>query len=417
MFDKALDDASIAARLDRPELVRLWSTTRSSVERRGRQFGNTPVRLTNLTPAEVDAICGVLGRRRPAGDTINVDLQQLDTALRSSTTGVGLIETLEALGGPLRDLPTERSDLAADTVMLWASAIGHPAADDPRIKGWIESLRARGRLTRLGTGDPHQLLRLALDLIADLLEAHLDTHSGDALTPLTPLAVAAAERFGDAHALDPTTDLGILVADAARTLASCDDDRQAWRILGIELDQLSVSALVLNLPGVRGSICDVAAERGEPLRITARMLRTGIDLDLGRLERVWICENPAIVALAADRIGSAAEPLVCTEGMPSSATASLLTILAKSGADLRVHADLDAGGVAIAGHVIARFGAAHWRFGRAAYLAALSRPSIPLPQRIGATPWDPALGTAMNEHRRAIHEEAIAADLLTDLAR
>lgn len=396
--------------LDRPELARLWAAARARVERRGRVLGATPVRLTGLDPAAVDAICGVLGRRRPRGTALNVDLRHLDAALRASVAGVGLLDVLVAIGGPLRDLAAERDGALAARAQVWAGALGHPACDDRRVRDWVESLRARGRLTRLAAEDPARLLVDALDVLAGLLDAP----AGEPL----PLAVVAARRFGDAHALDPGTDLGLLVADAARAVAGCDDERRAWRCLGVELDQVAVSALALNLPGLPGTVCAAAGAAGEPLRVTARMLRRGVGLDPARLRRVWVCENPAIVALAADRLGAGSEPLMCTEGMPSSAVATLLGLLATAGAHLRVHADFDAGGVAIAGYVIGRFDAAPWRFGRRAYLEAIACwPSVPLAGRAGATPWDPGLDSAINEHRRAVHEEALAATLLPDLAR
>jgi uncharacterized protein (TIGR02679 family) len=90
--------------------------------------------------------------------------------------------------------------------------------------------------------------------------------------------------------------------------------------------------------------------------------------------------------------------------------------LRASGAELRVHADFDVGGVRIAGAVIGRSGALPWRFDAAAYEAARSRASSDLIGSVAATPWDPALHAAMITHRRAVHEEAILDVLLADLS-
>lgn len=57
-----------------------------------------------------------------------------------------------------------------------------------------------------------------------------------------------------------------------------------------------------------------------------------------------------------------------------------------------------------------------WRFGEASYLAAIyERPTVALPAPVGATPWDPRLADAMNEHRLGVHEEALVESLLADL--
>ena len=184
----------------------------------------------------------------------------------------------------------------------------------------------------------------------------------------------------------------------------------------MEIDAVNSSVLVLDLPGPDGSLLGAASAAGEPLRLTSRMVRS---LDVGALtgEVVWICENPSVIALAADRLGADCAPMVCTDGMPKSVTSALLGRLAQAGADLRVHADFDVGGVAIASFVIAEFGAVPWRFGVAGYLEAIGRrPTLALPSPVGVTPWDPRLADAMNEHRLAVHEEALVDSLLADVA-
>ncbi|MEI2697470.1 MAG: DUF2399 domain-containing protein [Microthrixaceae bacterium] len=128
------------------------------------------------------------------------------------------------------------------------------------------------------------------------------------------------------------------------------------------------------------------------------------------------CENPAIVMLAADRLGSACSPLICLEGQPSGATSQLLASVRRAGATLRVHTDFDLGGIAIASHIIQRFEASPWRMRRDDYLLALEGPTTHLAQKIAATGWDPALPDEMNAYRRAVHEESVADTLLADLA-
>ena len=83
---------------------------------------------------------------------------------------------------------------------------------------------------------------------------------------------------------------------------------------------------------------------------------------------------------------------------------------------MRVHADFDLGGIAIVSHIIQRFEGVPWRMTRDDYLMALDGPTTKLAQQIGPIGWDPALADAMNAHRRAAHEESIAATLLADLS-
>ncbi len=144
------------------------------------------------------------------------------------------------------------------------------------------------------------------------------------------------------------------------------------------------------------------------------MLRT---LDVGDLggRVVHVCENPSIVAVAADELGPSCAPLVCTDGMPKTVSRSLIALLSTRGATIRAHADFDAGGVAIIGHLVAAHGVLPWRFGRDDYLDALAGATLALSSTVGATPWDSALSATMNDSGRAVHEESLADVLLADL--
>ena len=86
--------------------------------------------------------------------------------------------------------------------------------------------------------------------------------------------------------------------------------------------------------------------------------------------RVFVCENPNLVAIAADRWGPGCAPLVCTDGMPAAAQRTLLQQLLRSGASLRCHADFDWAGLRIANQLLRHAGAAPWRMGVADYEAA-----------------------------------------------
>lgn len=127
---------------------------------------------------------------------------------------------------------------------------------------------------------------------------------------------------------------------------------------------------------------------------------------------VFVCENPNIVAIAADRLGAECAPLVCTDGMPAAAQRTLLHQLADAGARLRYHGDFDWPGIQIGNFIVRLFGATPWRFMAEDYSPAAGRPLHGEP--IEAS-WDVALTAKMRRIGRALDEEAIAETLLLDL--
>lgn len=396
--------------LSAPELQVLWTTARQRLERNGRAITSSPMNLTDLSDAEVASLCALLARRRPPTNTVRVSLAELDAALRASRFGLGLIDALQATGGPVVDRRAQRTAHRDRVADLWKLADSHPAAESDDVAQWLSSVRRRGRLTRIGADDPADILTNALDF---LLRLRLQLH--EASTEPRPLAAIAADTFGDAHALDAETPLGSLVVDAVLALSGAADLRSAWRSFGVDLDNVSSSALCFMIPGGTGSILQAGCTRAEPLRITGRMLDRGLDLDIREGTMVSVCENPSIVMAAADRLGAACGPLVCVEGMPSSVTSRLLVQLRQQGANLRVHADFDFGGIAITNHVISRHNAAPWLMSQGDYIAALEGASTTLDRSIGPTLWDPGLTLVMNARRRAVHEEAVADTLIASL--
>jgi uncharacterized protein (TIGR02679 family) len=157
---------------------------------------------------------------------------------------------------------------------------------------------------------------------------------------------------------------------------------------------------------------------GEPCYASLRSLLRAPPLwDVsGRI--VHVCENPNLVAIAADRLGERCVPLVCTDGMPAAAQRTLLCQLAQAGAHLRYHGDFDWPGLRIANHVMREHGAEPWRFGVDDYLAAIRNIPHAAPSLDGpavAASWDTALTAAMAQLRVAIAEEAVADGLLEDL--
>jgi uncharacterized protein (TIGR02679 family) len=105
-------------------------------------------------------------------------------------------------------------------------------------------------------------------------------------------------------------------------------------------------------------------------------------------------------------------------GNPATVGTRLLRALVESGNRVRYHGDFDWPGVAIAGRVIA-LGALPWRMSATDYRRAVNSldpdHAVALSGAEVATPWDPALMTAMSTRGLAVHEESVLVDLLQDL--
>jgi uncharacterized protein (TIGR02679 family) len=175
----------------------------------------------------------------------------------------------------------------------------------------------------------------------------------------------------------------------------------------------------LNLP-VPGGLCAAPWLPGEPAHLSLRWLvRSAPSWPVAGLA-VFVCENPNLLAIAADRLGIRCAPLVCTEGMPAAAQRTLLHQLVVAGARLRYHGDFDWPGVRIANHVLRSVGAAPWRMGAADYEAAAGTTAAARHALTGCDAeavWDAQLAPAMHRHGLAIAEEAVADVLLDDLSR
>ncbi len=239
------------------------------------------------------------------------------------------------------------------------------------------------------------------------------------------LTQLAAETCGDSHALDRDSSLGRLTNRALAALQSQSPARSAaeirtlWANVGVVLDELSATVLVLNLPTLPGSaLGDMLyplRQAGEPARLTFRQLRGNApcDFDAAGAAEVFVCENPAVVAAAADRWGADCRPLICVEGQPNLAAERVLQMLVERGISLRYHGDFDWGGIRIAAHLWKRFRFTPWRFTCDDYVQA--PPGRTLSGQPIATPWDDRLGLTMQAAAVIVHEEALLEQLLADL--
>jgi uncharacterized protein (TIGR02679 family) len=386
----------------------------------GRPLTGT-VTLPAATPEQRRAVERLTGRAARSGASLSVSLTEVDRILRDSGAAAGgLAEAITRLTGPLRDRNREQADLVAAWDAAFASL---DAAVDGRedLARWRRWLDATGVVRRLAP-QPAQA-RLLLTQVAAVLRRL--PSSG------VPIGRLAAECCGDAHALDDGRPVGTLVLSAVRALAglpfaaegAAGSRRASWAAVGVHLDELSSLALCLGLPGdtrtALGRTLASCREAGQPAVLTLRQLRC--HNEPLPAARVRICENPVVVAAAADELGAGCQPLVCVGGQPSIAGWRLLELLAAGGAEFGYHGDFDWGGVRIAGAVYHRVNWRPWWYDGQAYEAAVSaaHPLTPLAGLVGeptATPWDPELAAAMRHCNVRIEEELTLDALLQDLS-
>jgi uncharacterized protein (TIGR02679 family) len=383
------------------------------------------IRVVGLSAEEHAALAALLGRPQRRSRSLRIDVHRLDADLRRAGIAISLREALERLDGPIPHLAKERLRLQTS----WSGVIeggGHPG-----LAGLLGTPAGVGLLKRLARQD--------VDAAAELCR-----HAEKVLRRLPAKGITrsqlAANVLGDAHALDNGRAVATLVLAVWRQTAAPapDEDgamppepgedadlelaagaeriRETWARAGVLVNELARPALFLNLP-TNGAESD-RRPQGEPAYASLRsLLRSPPRWDVAGRD-VYVCENPNLLAIAADRLGTACAPLVCTDGMPAAAQRCLLAQLALAGARLRYHGDFDWPGLHIGNHVMREHGATPWRFGAADYIAAVrTAPSLahPLGEKGAEASWDGALALVMREHRVAIAEEALAASLLQDL--
>lgn len=383
------------------------------------------IRIGKLSAEERAALASLVGRPPRFSSSLQVDVRLVDAALQRSGIATSLRDALEQLDGPIAHLAATRLRLQA----LWSDAI-----DGCSHSGLMELLQTPAgirlikRLARQHPPAAAELCRRA-EAVLQRLPAKGITRSQ-----------LAADVLGDAHALDngqATATLVLAVWRQTAPLASDKDDdapmepaedrnpersdgaeraRDIWARAGVLVNELARPALFLNLPTKETK--SHAWSSGEPVYASLRsLLRSPPAWDVAD-RKVYVCENPNLLAIAADHWGQDCAPLVCTDGMPAAAQRCLLSQLAKARARLFYHGDFDWPGLHIGNHVIREHGAQPWRFGAADYDTAVrAAPTLgqPLVGRTVDALWDDALAKVMRQRRVAIAEEAMAASLLPDL--
>jgi uncharacterized protein (TIGR02679 family) len=396
----------------------------------GRPLTGT-VTLAAATVDQRRAVERLTGRPPRSGTSLSVSLPEVDGLLRASGAAPGgLAEAVALLTGPLRDRNRDRMHAAS----AWAAAfapLDDAVAGRPELTGWRGWLDATGVVRRLAPSPDAALVLLAQ--VAAVVRR--------LPSPGIPIGRLAAECCGDAHALDDGRTSGTLALSAVRALAglpfaaelSADSRRTAWARVGVHLDDLSSLVLCLGLPGdtrtALGRMLALQRGAGQPTVLTLRQLRCHDGALTAGIVR--ICENPVVIAAAADELGRHCPPLVCVSGQPSAAGWRLIDLLTEGGAEFRYHGDFDWGGIRIATAVRLRVQQARpgqsrwepWRYDRDAYEAAAEAAvagpvATRLPRLVGepvATPWDPGLAAAMARHNVRLEEELSLDALLADL--
>ena len=430
-----MSDVTRDGLLGRPAYQPLWLAARRRLELNGRSLDGSPLVLKGLSGLEADAIAGLLGVRRPApGSPLRIPLPTLDETLRTSSVGRGLAEVLTDLGGPIVDRRAAKAAVAASRAEQWTDLGGHPAViADPRLAGWLDAIARSGLDRRVAGTGAAVAMSAALDVLAVVErgsgEGGAGAHGpgehgageggGKGAERETAgrhrLAVLAADVAGDAHALDRGRPMGTLVVNALSWLRGqpfpidAADWRRVWAEAGVACDDLSCDTLVLNLPGF---------ERG-PWRLTLRQVMAWYPPPVASSGGVaFACENPAVVAAAADELAEASPPLVCVEGMPSTASLVVLDRMARAGYEVGYHGDFDWRGLAIAAVVARKVPASGpWLYGAVEYRQAVDDGlgTVELTGRPSGSPWSDDLPAAMAAAGLAIYEEQVISRLLDDL--
>jgi uncharacterized protein (TIGR02679 family) len=402
-----------------PQLRFVWEAVHNRYARQAAGREVRSIAFTGLTTTQRDALAGLLGRDRLPGPTVTVRVDQLDQRLLGSDAAMTARQVAELVCGPIVNRPAEQRAARQARERMW-DQLEHTAS--PRLAGWVRHLRTSGAATRVAG-----VARLPVDRIVTeaLAVAALLPADGIALSQL------AERTTGNPHALDRGRPLRTLVLLAALHLigepmtipTSLVAQRSLLGRVGVYLDSVSTDVLVLGLraagAGHVDKLLNEAADAGEPLRLTLRMLLVAPPSLKPSDRTVSVCENPSLVEAAATRLGTATAPLVCTDGVPTTAVLHLLASARRHELAVRVSADFDAAGARITNLLAHHVSATPWRYTADAYRRAVTAQEGRTPVRIDGeipdTLVDPILAPEMRQARIAVYEEQQTDLLLADL--
>ena len=388
------------------DLADLRLRLRARFERGAGQDGFT---LHRLSVAERRALSGLLGRPALSAGSMRLRLADVDEALVRAGIAESLRSALEALDGAIHDRKAARTTHDK----TWAAML--ESVTDTRLQALVIDPVGGSLLKRFARRDAAHAAKL-LDAAAKVI--HRLPAQG------TPLSQLAATELGNAHALDAGEPVATLVLRAFgldETTTENSRPREQWARLGVTVNELAAPALCLNLPASGNApaakLARAAAESGEPFHLTLRMLLRTPPAWVVADRQIFVCENPSILAIAAENLGERCAPMICTNGMPAAAQQTLLRQVVARGARLEYHGDFDWPGIQIGNFMMRELKAAPWRFSTPNYESACSgaNKTLSLEARIDAS-WDQELSVAMSANLESVHEEALAGTLMEDLA-
>ncbi len=397
-----------------PELDALLAAARKKLESNYLKVGgNITVHLGE--PAELWRLCSAISRSSTGlhsrAQTTKLDLARFDEWLAHPRNGgIGLIATLDAVA-PLQD----RKQIASDKAEVKATALADARAllaektDDDWAEYWLSSLLNQDGT--LGGRVAVDALRVAARVLAIL------PVDGLSLTELAEYACGDTKALSSGGAPRLVLDALSLREGIPRPVDPVGI-RLLWDTAGVSVDALSSRVLVF---GYRvdeshtvGRWLNDAADAGIAFPLTLDMASRGPLTNVA--DRIYVCENVAVVAAAARSLGNRSATLVCTDGQPSAALHKLLSGV-RAGTELFWRNDFDWPGLQMTARARSRYDAVPWRMDAQSYVRALdARNSEPLKGHPGPSEWDPDLAAAMHESGRAVMEERLVPDLLLDLA-
>jgi uncharacterized protein (TIGR02679 family) len=400
--------------LTKPALSQLMERFRSRI-RQGRKL-DSPVALSSLTREERSAIDSLLNRRPSSGRGITIRPDEIERILTEAQLCDSLEEALVHVFGPVVNERLIREAGRRSWVDL-RTLITSEYSDLSNYQPWYDFIFAKGKLKRLCKRDCELGARY-LQVVGTVLRG--------IPWPIVSLADLATRLTGDSHALDRGMPLSQLCLSAITSQHPMGEvqlsRRQLWEWAGVVIDELSAPVLVLNLRAdptkLVGQMLNAFADVGEPCHLSVRLLRSGgasvFDCIAGKA--VYACENPSVVAAAAQRLGSTSSPLICTAGQPASAPQLLLSLLKSAKCPVFCHGDFDSAGINITNLLIERYGVYPWRMATTDYLTCASRGPVLGPKCASAS-WDANLASLLLSHGHAVLEESMLDILVDDLRR
>ncbi|MFZ2527682.1 MAG: DUF2399 domain-containing protein [Rhodococcus sp. (in: high G+C Gram-positive bacteria)] len=338
---------------------------------------------------------------------VRFEMSALDRWLRRPLNGgLSLLEVLNAQA-PLTDRPGAKAAKARGIDTAWSQIDGILGA--PELRRWRALMHTVDRIDA-------ELLSGTMGDVARILAAL----PADGISPVE----LATNTLGDSKSLTATAVrkwvLRLLAADRGTAEPVTAIERMAlWEQFGVIDSGLTSRVLTLGVrvEGAREAvtIADVTANAGmHQMWTLAQMLAWDVRLAPGD---VYVCENPTVLQAAERELGPEHLPLVCTEGQPSEAVVHLL---GTARGTVHWRADFDWTGLRTTARAQTELGAVPWRMDTATYRTGLARGAAETFKSGDSTsesPWDPDLAAEMTASGRAVMEEQVIPELLTDLRR